>query len=157
MEILFIATTIYVAYVFYNVVNENKPQTNSLPKVAEKKSPESPPPPVTQVQVESPIAVPPPQVAIEIQSPVDETINEEAVAEVEVESAAQVTTLRNPITGEISKINVSYSFTKRWIKEALVSEGLLDKIYTNNELNADINAKIKQALATLKTLPHYQV
>jgi hypothetical protein len=144
IEILFIATTIYVAYVFYNVVNEAKPQTDSQPNIAEKKPTETTPASVA-VEVSEPI---------QVQTPA--TVANEAEIDTTV-AANQINTLRNPITGEISKINVSYSFTKRWIKEALVSEGLLDKIYTNNELNAEINAKIKQALATLKTLPNYQV
>lgn len=155
IEILFIATAIYVAYVFYSVVNEAKPQADSQPKIAEAKPTELTPPPSVTVAVE--VSEP-----VQVQIPATVEIETEIEAEVETEidttvATNPINTLRNPITGEISKTNASYSFTKRWIKEALVSEGLLDKIYTNNELNAEINAKIKQALATLKTLPNYQV
>lgn len=65
--------------------------------------------------------------------------------------------LRNPITGEIAKIPNNYRFSKRWIKEALVTEELLDKIYKNSELNDEVNTKIKAALETLKTMQKYHV
>lgn len=64
--------------------------------------------------------------------------------------------LKNPTTGEIATTYSNYRFTKRWIKEALVAEGLLDKIYKNNELNADTEASIKQALAKLEALEQYK-
>jgi len=65
--------------------------------------------------------------------------------------------VRNPLTGEIASIASNYRFTKRWIKEALVAEGFLDKVYKNNELNAEAEALIKTALAKLEALDKYQV
>ncbi|MFI3138415.1 MAG: hypothetical protein QX197_16710 [Methylococcaceae bacterium] len=64
--------------------------------------------------------------------------------------------LKNPATGEVSKIPNNYRFGKRWIKEALVVEGLLDKVYKNNELNDTINAKAQTAMATLATMDKYK-
>jgi len=52
---------------------------------------------------------------------------------------------------------VNYRFTKRWIKEALVAEGLLDKVYKNDELNADIGEKIKSAVLKLEAIDKYRV
>jgi hypothetical protein len=38
-------------------------------------------------------------------------------------------------TGEEARVAGNYRMVKRWIKEALVEEGLLGKIYKNNELD----------------------
>jgi hypothetical protein len=64
--------------------------------------------------------------------------------------------LKNPETGEIATSYANYRFTKRWIKDALVKESLLDKIYKNNELNADVEAKIKKAIEQLENIERYQ-
>ena len=64
--------------------------------------------------------------------------------------------LLNPITGEVATTYSNYRFTKRWIKEALVTEGLLEKVYKNNELNADTEADIKAALAKLEVIDKYK-
>lgn len=64
--------------------------------------------------------------------------------------------VKNPKTGEVAKISGNYAFAKRWIKDALVEEGLLDKVYKNNELDAATTAKILDALQKLKAMPKYQ-
>lgn len=63
--------------------------------------------------------------------------------------------LRNPLTGEAAALPNNYRFAKKWIKEALVAEGLLDKIYKNNELDAATSKKVKAALGQFKTLTQY--
>jgi len=136
-EILFILTTLYVAYVFYNTANQPK----SAPRPAHKA--ESP----SQINVLTPNEIP---AAIVIE---DKPVTAAAKPALDPDTIHSV---RNPLTGEVSKISANYPFTKRWIKEALVSEGLLEKTYSTNELNEDVNEKIKHALTTLKTLPQYQ-
>lgn len=86
-----------------------------------------------------------------------------AKAAAEVAPAPQLATanvpgdsLKNPKTGEVVKIPNSYAFAKRWIKDALVEEKLLDKIYKNAELDNATNARIQEALEKLKQLPKYQ-
>lgn len=64
--------------------------------------------------------------------------------------------LKNPETGEVVNVPGSYRFVKRWIKDALVSEGLLDKVYKNNELDDASNKKIKKAIDKLKAIKKYQ-
>ncbi len=135
-EILFIMTTLYVAYVFYNTVNQK-----STPRPTHKA--ESP----SQINILTPNEIP---TAIVTE---DEPVTEAAKPALDPDAIHSV---RNPLTGEVSKITANYPFTKRWIKEALVSEGLLEKVYSTNELNDEINGKIKQALTVLKTLPQYQ-
>ena len=82
---------------------------------------------------------------------------EESVLDVENVQQGDTGSIRNPETGETANIPNNYRFSKRWIKEVLVKEGLLDKIYKNNELTDDINAKIKQALADLQMIEKYKV
>ncbi len=105
-----------------------------------------------------------PKVAVESEETVSEiTTVEDNNSEVIASTKAATTetdednSLRNPLTGEIAKIPNNYRFSKRWIKEALVAEELLDKIYKNSELNDEINTKIKAALETLKTMQKYHV
>ncbi len=64
---------------------------------------------------------------------------------------------RNPDTGEEAKIPPSYPFSKRWVKDALVAEGLLDKIYKNTELDDANTKKVTEALEKLKTIEKYVV
>lgn len=70
-------------------------------------------------------------------------------------SAAEAVLLRDPQTGETASVPSNYRFAKKWVKEALVAEGLLDKVYKNNELDESANEKIKAALEQLKTLAKY--
>ena len=63
--------------------------------------------------------------------------------------------LKDPKTGNIATTYNNYRFTKRWIKEALVAEGLLEKVYSNSELNDETNAKIKGALEAIKAMSKY--
>lgn len=64
--------------------------------------------------------------------------------------------LRNPETGEVAKIASQYRMTKRWIKDALVTEGLLEKIYKSNEIDDAAKVKINKALAKLAKMEKYQ-
>ena len=64
--------------------------------------------------------------------------------------------LRNPLTGESAAVPTNYRFAKRWVKEALVAEGLLDKVYTNAELEAGAAGKVREALAAFKKLAKYR-
>ena len=43
------------------------------------------------------------------------------------------------------------------LKEALVAEGLLDKVYKKDELNAELEAKIKSAVLELEAIDKYRV
>lgn len=64
--------------------------------------------------------------------------------------------LKNPETGEVATSYANYRFTKRWIKDALVAEGLLEKVYKNNELNDETEAAIKTAIVKLEKLKKYK-
>jgi fructose/tagatose bisphosphate aldolase len=127
-EVFFILTTVFVAYVVFSVVNDEKKKSQ---KDAQTKNPaQSTQPTTTEVKVTMPKAT-------------------QTIVEIELGS------IRNPETGEIAKIPNNYRFSKRWIKEVLVKEGLLDKIYKNSDLNDEVNAKIKQALVDLQAIEKY--
>lgn len=71
-------------------------------------------------------------------------------------AAAPSAGLKNPKTGEVATAYHNYRFTKRWIKDALVEEGLLDKVYAANELNPEVDAKIKAAITKLEAMDKYK-
>jgi len=141
-EVLFTLTTIFVAYVVYTIVNEQKmaakPAEHEVPKV--------------QAVVENikpkPVAA---KIAAKKESPV--TVKKPAAPVIPNAGKGGV---RNPKTGEIATVTNNYRFTKRWIKEALVSEGLLDKVYKNNELDTATEAVIKTALLKLESMDEYR-
>jgi len=64
--------------------------------------------------------------------------------------------LRNPETGDVDKIATSYRMTKRWIKDALVTEGLLPKVYKTTELDDATKLKAKKAIDKLAKMDKYQ-
>ncbi len=142
-EGLFILTTIFVAYVVYQVVNDQKisGKSGGAQEAAKKTVPAEPPKSQTVVKEADPAA--PATAAVE---PAAESSH----------PAGRAGGLRDPKTGEVSNAYTNYRFTKRWIKEALVSEGLLPKVYKNNELDADTEASIKAALAMLEAMDKYR-
>ncbi|MBP1150365.1 MULTISPECIES: hypothetical protein [Methylocaldum] len=79
-----------------------------------------------------------------------------APAEEEAAQTERGGQLRNPATGEVSPVPTNYRFAKKWVKEALVAEGLLDRVYKPTELNDAVAGKIKDALDKLKTLDKYR-
>lgn len=144
-EGLFILTTIFVAYVVYQVVNDQKKSTKSGHQES-----------VTKAETVEP-PKPKPQVVAKKEEQVAPKPTPAATPEtVTTPPAASKSGLRDPKTGEVSTAYTNYRFTKRWIKDALVAEGLLTKVYKNNELDADTEAKIKAALAKLEAMEKYR-
>ena len=62
---------------------------------------------------------------------------------------------RNPATGELSPVPANYRFAKKWIKDALVSEKLLDRVYKPNELDDAASKKVKEAIEKLRAIKKY--
>lgn len=153
-ELLFIATIIFVAYVVFVVMGDkkDKPEASKAATV-----------PPQAVKAEIPAANPtsPPAAVKATPAATKTTTTKTAPAKVSPAKAAVAAspasdTLKNPKTGEIAKFPNSYAFAKRWIKDALVEEGLLDKVYKNNELNEEATAKIHDALHALRSMDKYQ-
>jgi len=144
-EALFILTVIFVAYVVYVVVDESKGAAKS-PVPKEK-------PETMKVVAEQPV----PETVAKNKKP---TIQHPATIKKSAPTAAIQDTvkkgLRDPNSGEVATTYSNYRFTKRWIKDALVTEGLLEKVYKNNELDTAIEATIKDALVKLEAIDKYK-
>ncbi|MDO9107310.1 MAG: hypothetical protein Q7U57_20395 [Methylovulum sp.] len=143
-EVLFILTTIFVAYVVYVIVNEQK-------SVAKPVAPEEPAKVQLVTEQVRPVITTKP-IAPKKKPPV---AVKKTVAAPAMPIAAKGS-IRNPESGEVATVTNNYRFTKRWIKEALVTEGLLDKIYKNNELDATTEGLIKAALLQLEAIDKYR-
>jgi len=143
-EVLLILIAIIVAYVIYVIVSEEKTTSNF--EVSQEK-------PVDAIKQSTTQSAPKIEKVAAVKSVGSATSKPEPAP------ATQNTGkrgLKNPNTGEVATTYSNYRFTKRWIKEALVAEGLLDKVYKNDELNAEIEATIKGAVVKLEALDKYR-
>lgn len=136
IEVLLILTFVFIAYIVYTLVSAysaggRRVETGTVEV--------EPLPPASQGEAE---AVAEPEAKIE----------EEAEAS---KTEAGPSELRNPETGEVAAVPANYRFAKRWIKEAMVAEGLLERIYKNNELDYAASEKVKAALESFKLLEKY--
>jgi hypothetical protein len=145
-ELLYLIIAVFVGYAVYVAVREQK-ATTSQPSA----SPAKPEKPVAAVKAPTP--QPAPKKAADTKPP---TAIASQSGPAKAPQDAGKRGLKDPATGEVTAPYSNYRFTKRWIKEALVSEKLLDKVYKNDELTADIEAKIKSAVATLGTIEKYR-
>jgi len=166
-ELFFIATVIFVAYVLFVVLDEKKDKPEP-DKVAELKPALSEPENI-EISTDTPITSLP-ELETTVVKPVRPKATTAKAATVKSDPAkvaaikpepSNVTTpaadsLKNPKTGEVAKFPGNYNFAKRWIKDALVEEGLLDKVYKNTELDDETNEKIHTALQQLKALDKYK-
>jgi hypothetical protein len=64
--------------------------------------------------------------------------------------------MKNPKTGEEAKIASNYRMVKRWVKEALVEEGLLPKIYKTSEMDENAKIEVAKALSIIKAMDKYK-
>ena len=179
-ELIFIAATIFVAYTLFTMIGDKNDapakEKNSTP-VAKKETqaPVAPsaskPAAKTSRKAATPAKAPvaekaaaKPKVAEKAVAAPKVAAKPKAVAEKKTATRTNaaktapvvIDSLKNPKTGEVVKIPNSYAFAKRWIKDALVEEKLLEKVYKNTELDDATNAKILVAIEKLKQLPKYQ-
>ena len=140
-EIIYVLLVGYAGYVIYTAMSDE-----SVTKKSENPSAAAftAPPPLIP-NIESKLLVKP------------ETVSK---VEKKEDSSSKTATakkgLKNPKTGEVTSSYANYRVMKRWIKDVLVSEGLLDKIYKNNELTPEIEAKIKSAIIQLEQNETYR-
>ena len=142
-EVLFILVAIIVAYVIYVIVSEQKTSTSAVSQAK----------PVEAVKQSTPQSAPKIEKVAAVKSVASATRKPEPASATQ---HAGKRGLKNPNTDEVATTYSNYRFTKRWIKEALVAEGLLDKVYKNEELNAEIEATIKGAVVKLEALDKYR-
>jgi len=173
-EFWFTFTAAYLAYVGYEAhraiqCSEKgepvfKPKSAPVPAAAKPEvksvSPEqAAPPSVTEaVAASAAKATPAPAAKKPPSAPAKpaETPPKAAPAKVSDEPAKLADELRNPATGELTAAPGNYRFAKKWIKEALVQEKLLDKIYKPNELDDATSQKVKEAIDKLRAMKKYQ-
>jgi hypothetical protein len=137
-EILFVLTVIYAAYVIYSVVSDSK-----KPKIIDDSA---------EALMSRTVHATPPLMPENVNTP---PLVKPVVKT--AKSSAAKAGLKNPETNEIASSYGNYRFMKRWIKEALVTEGLLEKVYSNNEINAEVEVKIKEAITCLERIERYRV
>ena len=152
-ELFFILTVVFVAYVVFVVLGDKK-----SPAASHKARVSQPEPAAASVSATVAESKPQPvkAVAAKPARPKPVPANTKSAETVLVSEAVAQESLKNPKTGEISKIPGNYAFAKRWIKDALLEEGLLEKVYKNNELTDDVKLKIQEALQKLKAIDKYQ-
>jgi len=144
-ELLAILTSIFVVYLLYEIfktVSESGLESGAAAAAA----PAASAPTLPAEAVPAPAT--PPAAPVAASEPV--AAGKPAAAE-----AAKAAQLRNPATGEVSPVPGNYRFAKKWIKEAMVAEGLLKKIYKNSELTEAVSPQVKEALEQFKKLPQY--
>lgn len=152
-ELLFVLVTVYVVYVVQKVVCDRpakKPETlaekaKASIKVVSKKDEE-------EVAVKAEKSVPKKTVAVKEKA----KVKPKTTTKAKTKAAVLSSMVRHPETGEEAKISNNYRMVKRWIKEALVTEGLLDKVYKTNEIDAAAKVKINKALDKLSKMDKYQ-
>jgi len=160
-DIIFILTVIYVAYVVYSVVGDEEESTQSKA---------TPVTNIAELKIQSKVTPQPKDVKEKKQPPKLDTVKQPASVEnskpVKSVKRNKLTTpkielrtvmMKNPVTGEEAKVASNYRMTKRWVKEALVEEGLLDKIYKNKELDDAAKIKVAEALSIIKAMDKYKV
>ncbi|MEQ1545304.1 hypothetical protein [Methyloglobulus sp.] len=174
-EGLFVLTTLFVAYVIYVIINEKKAGNIATKSTASATPPkqqvsvaEKPavavikpnPVPAAKPAVAKPVAAAkkPAVAAAPKLAPVvaSKPVAAPKPAMVAAPEAIKGSGLKDPKTGEVATTYSNYRFTKRWIKEALVEEKLVDKVYKNDELNAGVEAKIKAGLTKLEGMKKYK-
>ena len=161
LEVFLILIVIYIAYIVYTDVDddqqENKPVkiniASTKPAVVTSSSKAKVP--------KSPAAKP--QAVVTSAKPGKTKAKPAKSAKAKVYKTAapkfelRTVEMKNPKTGEQAKVANNYRMVKRWIKEALVEEGLLEKIYKTNEMDDAAKAKVAEALSIIKAMDKYKV
>jgi hypothetical protein len=154
-ELLIGLTIVFVGYVLFEVV-KTASHSDSVP------SPSPPatakPAPAAEPRNARPEAATTPSAALETPAPSKPSRASRTPAKPAPPAAdsERGTLLRNPATGEVSPLPTNYRFAKKWIKEALVAENLLDRVYKQNELDDAASQRVKEALEKLRQMDKYQ-
>ena len=148
-EVFFILTVIYVAYVIYSIGEDGEQGISKKVNAASILKP--PGNKTAKVEVKAAkVKQPPPEIAKPVKSKTK--ANKLAAPKIELRTIV----MKNPATGEEAKVAGNYRMVKRWIKESLVEEGLLEKIYKNNELDDAAKVLVAEALSIIKAMDKYK-
>jgi outer membrane biosynthesis protein TonB len=181
-EVLFFLTALYLGYVAKEAyqavareekgepVFEEKPKPAPAPKVvakaAETPKPAAPAAKVAAAPKAAPAPKPAPAAKPKAEAPKKpaapvKAAAPKAAAKPKATKASEskvvlADDLKNPETGEITPAPANYRFAKKWIKDALVEEKLLDRVYKPNELDDAASTKVKEAIDKLRGMKKYQ-
>ena len=181
-EFLFFVTALYLGYVAkeaYQAVGRAekgepvfKQKTSAPPRAPS--TPKAPPVKIAQDPEPAANPEPVPAAAPSVKPVAEPKVAQKKTAATKAKPAAKAATkpkapskseapkivmadeLKNPETGEITPVPANYRFAKKWIKDALVQEKLLDRVYKPSELDAATSARVKEALDKLRTMKNYQ-
>ena len=153
-EFFFILAVIFIAYM---VFNKNKSDDGQSPHSKEQDGSTLNPPGNKTAKAEITTTKPTPAKKTQAVKPKPKTrpkakATKQAAPKIELRTVI----MKNPATGEEAKVAGSYRMVKRWIKEALVEEGLLEKIYKNNELDDAAKVVVAEALSIIKAMDRYK-
>ncbi|GFO71900.1 hypothetical protein BJAS_P1703 [Bathymodiolus japonicus methanotrophic gill symbiont] len=149
-EFLFILAVIFIAYITFN---QNKNDDGQNPHSKEQVESILTPPGNKTVKVEITSTKPVPAKKTQ---PVTPKPKAKATRQAAPKIELRTVIMRNPATWEEAKVAGNYRMAKRWIKEALVEEGLLEKIYKNNELDDAAKVLVAEALSIIKAMDKYK-
>jgi len=165
-EVLFVLLTIYVVYVVQSVFSKKEPKTEEKPVKkavvsAEVVSDKEQKVVVAQAKPATKKVAPAKRAAtkttaVKAKPASKPKAKAKAKPKAKEKTAVVSGSLRNPETGDVDKIATSYRMTKRWIKDALVTEGLLPKVYKTTELDDATKLKAKKAIDKLSKMDKYQ-
>ena len=146
-EVIFILITVYAVYVVHSIITSKEKKKDKAPAIKAKI-----PVATASKKQETKTAVKQEKPVVKKAVPAKAKPKPKAKAKTKVDSG----NLRNPETGEEAKIASSYRMCKRWIKDALVTEGLLEKVYKTNEIDDAAKVKIDKALVKLAKMEKYK-
>ncbi len=144
-EVLFILVMVYAVYVVHSIITAKEKEKGEASALKAKVS-------VKTASKKEEI-----KIAVKQEKPVaKKVVPAKTKAKPKAKTKIDSGSLRNPETGEVAKIASSYRMCKRWIKEALVTEGLLEKVYKTNEIDDAAKVKIDKALVKLAKIEKYK-
>ena len=146
-EVIFILITVYAVYVVHSIITSKEKKKDKSPVIKAKI-----PGATASKKEETKAAVKQEKPLVKKAVPAKTKTKAKPKGKTKVDSG----NLRNPETGEEAKIASSYRMCKRWIKEALVTEGLLEKVYKTNEIDDAAKVKIDKALVKLAKMEKYK-
>ena len=148
-EVIFILITVYAVYVVHSIITSKEKKKDKAPVIKAKI-------PVATASKKEETKAAVKQKKPVVQKAVPAKAKPKAKVKVKAKTKVDSGNLRNPETGEEAKIASSYRMCKRWIKEALVTEGLLEKVYKTNEIDDAAKVKIDKALVKLAKMEKYK-
>lgn len=149
-EFLSVTTACVMAYAIHQVFQSVRLPQKAMPAAA---APGKPIPVVQPVVKEAPAVSVSPKPA---PTPAAAPSRKRGAAPVAAAGGDRSQLVRDPVSGEVIAMPTNYRFAKKWLKEALVTEGLLDRVYKPNELDEAASQRTREALDQFRNLPKYQ-